>query len=58
MKFKLLKEVEGQVNCYGQMCETGGTIELEGWLAEKAGNNPDFEQVKPGPKAKKDGEQS
>lgn len=42
MKFKLIKEVEGEVNCYGQMCKTGGTIELDGHLAEKAKANPDF----------------
>ena len=53
MKFKLIKKVKGEVNCYGQMCKTGGTIDLTGPLAEKASNNPDFELIKTVKKAVK-----
>lgn len=45
MKFKLIKQVDGEVNCYGQMCKTGGTIDLDGHLAVKAQNNPNYEAV-------------
>lgn len=47
MKFKFIKEVEGKVNAYGgNQVSTGDVIELEGFLAEKAMCNPDFEEVK------------
>jgi len=51
MKFKLIKKVAGEVNCFGKMCKTGGTIDLDGRLAEKAQGNPDFQEVKPVKKA-------
>lgn len=47
MKFKLIKQVGGEVPCYGgQTAKTGDVIELDGDLAEKAKNNPDFEVVR------------
>ena len=47
MKFKLIKEVEGLVGAYGhENIKTGDVIELEGFFAEKARNNPDFAEVK------------
>lgn len=54
MKFKLVKKVEGEVNCYGvQMCATGDTVDLPGHLAEKAKLNPDYEEVRKAKKAAK-----
>ena len=47
MKFKLIKEVESSVGAYGhENIKTGDAIELEGFFAEKAQNNPDFVEVK------------
>lgn len=52
-KFKLTKEVKSAVPVYGgKEAITGDVIELDGLLAEKARNNPDFQEVKPGPKPK------
>ena len=45
MKFKLIRKVDGEVNCYGKMCKTGGTIDLTGPMAIKADNNPDFQKA-------------
>ncbi len=45
MKFKLIKQVDGEVPAYGETVKTGGTIELTGRMAEKAQANPDFEAV-------------
>ena len=46
MKFKFIKEVDGEVAIYdGQTAKTGDTVELEGFFAEKASSNPDFETV-------------
>lgn len=53
MKFKLIKDVAGEVNCYGTMCKTGGTFEVDGRLAERAQSNPDFQEVKKRGPAKK-----
>ena len=47
MKFKFVKEVEGEVNCYGvKMCATGDTVDLPKHLAEKAMLNPNYKEVK------------
>jgi len=44
MKFKFIKQVEGEVGVYdGKSCKTGDEVEFEGRYAEKALNNPDFE---------------
>jgi hypothetical protein len=46
MKFKFVKKVEGAVKAYtGALIVTGEIIELTGWLAEKALNNPDYLKV-------------
>lgn len=51
MKFKFIKQVEGEVGVYdGKSVKTGGVVEFEGRYAEKALNNPDFEAVKPAAK--------
>lgn len=39
-------------NCYGHELMNGETVELDGWLAEKAKKNPDMRRIKPGPKPK------
>lgn len=45
--FKLVKDDCKDVPVYGgETLSTGDTIELEGFLAEKAEKNPDFEAVK------------
>lgn len=52
MKFKFIKEVEGEVGIYGgQKAKTGDVVELHGFFAEKALKNPAFIEVKS--KAKK-----
>lgn len=44
MKFKFIKQVEGEVPCYdGKTVKTGDVIELADSFAEKAKHNPDFE---------------
>ena len=51
MKFKFIKKVEGEVGVYdGKSVKTGDEVEFEGRYAEKALNNPDFEDVKPAAK--------
>lgn len=53
MKFKFVKEVEGEVAVYGgQTAKTGDTVEFDGFFAEKAKANPDFESLAPKAKAK------
>ena len=53
MKFKFIKQVDGEVNCYcGKTVKTGDVIELEGHFAEKAKANPDFEVVRVSTKRK------
>jgi len=52
MKFKLIKLGCKDVGAYGgAKLSTGDTFELDGHLAEKASNNPDFELVKAAKKA-------
>ena len=47
MKFKLIKEVEGEVPVYGgQKMKTGDTVEFDDFFAAKAMKNPDFKEVK------------
>ena len=47
MKFKFIKKVSGEVNCYGgKTIKTGDIVELEGHFIEKANANPDFEVVR------------
>ena len=60
MKFKLIAEFDKPVRCYtGEMISTGDVIELDGHLADKARNNPNYKEVKRGPnKAKKDDDKS
>jgi len=43
MKFKLIKENCVNVNCYGKTASTGDVIFLDGWLADKASRNSDFQ---------------
>lgn len=60
MKFKLVKEGCEDVPVYGGgVISTGGTVDLDGFLAEKARANPDFEEVKARrkPNGDKDGNQ-
>ena len=46
MKFKLVKSNCKNVGAYGvSKLSTGDTFELDGRLAEKAKNNPDFSEV-------------
>lgn len=59
MKFKFIKEVSSAVGVYGgNTVKTGDTIELEGFLAEKAKTNPDFKEVKPRGNKKSDKSES
>lgn len=52
MKFEFVKKVDGEVNGYnGIKVKTGDRVEYEGHFAEKALKNPDYQEVKPGPKA-------
>lgn len=52
-KFKFIKEVEGEVNSYlGTPIKTGDTLELNDYLSDKARKNPNYEEVKRGPKKK------
>lgn len=54
-KFKFIKEVECSVNAYGhEGVNTNDTIEIDGHLAQKAANNPDFKEVKSRAKPKKE----
>lgn len=47
--------VERPVNTYGgQNVLNGETVEFDGFFAEKALNNPNYRQVKPGRKPKLD----
>lgn len=47
MKFKFIKEVESEVTIYNEAkVKTGDVVELEGFFADKAKSNPDFEEVK------------
>ncbi len=47
MKFRLIKEVEGEVLCYGIPAKTGEVVDLPDHLAEKALKCPkDYELVK------------
>ena len=51
MKFKLVKKVEGKVNCYGiGEYATGEIVEIPKHLAEKAKLNPNYEMVTDGDK--------
>lgn len=46
MKFKLIKKGCIDISSYGEEdISTGDVIELTGRFAEKASNNPDFEEV-------------
>lgn len=46
-KFKLVKkDITKQVPCYGKKAKTGDVIELTGHMAQKAADNPDFQEVK------------
>lgn len=46
MKFKLVKKVEGKVNCYGVGdFATGEVIDIPEHLVAKAKSNPSYEQV-------------
>lgn len=59
MKFKFIKEVSGSVSVYdGNTVKTGDTIELEGFFADKAKNNPDFKEVKARGNKKSDSSES
>lgn len=56
MKFRFIRKVDKKVPVYnGNLVKTGDTIELEGHLAVKAQNNPDFVQAR---KGKDGGEQA
>ena len=47
MKFKLVAKFDEPVRCYtGEMISTGDVIELDGHLAGKAMENPNYETVK------------
>ena len=53
MKFKFIRPDCKKVNAYSlRNISTGDTVELDGYFAEKATNNPDFELIK---KVKKNG---
>lgn len=44
-------EKEVAANCYGgNKLKNGDVVELDGWLAEKAENNQNYQRIKPGPK--------
>ena len=59
MKFKLIKEGCDNVGAYGvNGISTGDTIELDGLMAEKASNNPDFKHMTRKTKKKADGDES
>jgi len=46
MKYRYLKEVPEPVPAYGgNHVMKGDVIELDGWLAQKAERNPDYERV-------------
>jgi len=42
MKFQFVAEVSEPVLSYGVMVSTGDVVEFEGWLAEKAKENPNY----------------
>ena len=46
MKFKLIKDVEGEVKApNNEIIKSGDVVELNDWLSEKALKNPDYELV-------------
>ena len=56
MKFKFVKEIEGECSCYGVTgVKTGDEIDLEGRLADKAAKNKDFEASAPKKEGKNKG---
>ena len=42
MKLQFVAEVSEPVLSYGVMVSTGDVVEFEGWLAEKAKENPNY----------------
>lgn len=45
MNFKLVKEVNGEVRCYGKLCKIGEVLEFTGHLEAKAMANPNYEHT-------------
>ena len=46
MKYFIPTKPDAEINCYGAgMCSAKKPVGLDGFLADKAGRNPDFTEV-------------